>query len=201
MSGIRTLLICILASAVLVLVACGGGGDTTSPATAGTSSTTDVAGGDCDAIEEVDVELGDEHVDRDLHADDYPTNPPTGGTHNDGVLSGGTFYPDPPPLGEAVHFLEHGGVIGWTNDLEPADLKAIEDEFNAVFGDGYYQLAVVENPELDVPFALSAWGAMQKCTQVDTSVIRPFAEEWYASPKTGEGGLACQGDARTLPNC
>jgi hypothetical protein len=33
---------------------------------------------------------------------------------------------------------------------------------------GYYQLATVENPDLDVPFALSAWGALQKCDSVDT---------------------------------
>ncbi len=48
-------------------------------------------------------------------------------------------------------------MIGWTNDLPPADQKAVEEEFNQIFQDGYYQLAVVENPDLDVPFALSAW--------------------------------------------
>ena len=56
---------------------------------------------------------------------------------------------------------------------------------------------MVENPDLDVPFALSAWGALQTCDVVDTSVIEPFVEQWYASPKSAEGGLACQGQART----
>jgi hypothetical protein len=116
-------------------------------------------------------------------------------------LQAGTFYTTPPRLGEAVHFLEHGGVIGWTNGLEAADEKAVEEEFSDVFRDGYYQLATVENPDLEVPFALSAWGALQTCDSVDTSVIRPFVEQWYASPKTAEGGLACQGPARQLPNC
>ena len=46
-------------------------------------------------------------------------------------LQAGTYYEDPPRLGEAVHLLEHGAVIGWTNDLSKADLKAIEDEFNS----------------------------------------------------------------------
>jgi hypothetical protein len=206
MAGIRALLTCVLASALLVLIACGGGGDTSSTASSTTSSattrdTTEVGGGDCDPIEEVEVQLGGTHFDRDFTADDYDTNPPTGGDHNPTPLEAGQFYTEPPRLGEAVHLLEHGAVIGWTNDLSPADQKAVEDEFNDVFSDGYYQLAVVENPDLDVPFALSAWGAMQKCTAVDASAIRPFVEEWYASPKTAEGGLACQGDARTLPNC
>jgi hypothetical protein len=200
-------LIGLLASAVLVLVACGGGDDTTDSTTASadTSTPTGTTGvadaGDCDPIDEVDVQLGGTHFDREFTADDYPTNPPTGGDHNPTPLTAGKFYSDPPRLGEAVHLLEHGAVIGWTNDLSAADQKAVEDEFNDVFSDGYYQLAVVENPDLDVPFALSAWGAMQKCAAVDASVIRPFVEEWYASPKTAEGGLACQGDARTLPNC
>ena len=100
-----------------------------------------------------------------------------------------------------MHLLEHGAVIGWTNGLSAARPEAVEDEFNDVFKDGYYQLAVVENPDLDVPFALSAWGALQNCDAVDTSVIRPFVEQWYASPKSAEGGLACQGQARQLPNC
>jgi len=60
---------------------------------------------------------------------------------------------------------------------------------------------VVENPELEVPFALSAWGAMQTCDEVDTSVILPFVEQWYASPKSGESSFACDAEARRLPPC
>ena len=100
-----------------------------------------------------------------------------------------------------MHLLEHGAVIGWTNGLSERDMQAVEDEFQKIANDGYYQLATVENPDMDVPFALSAWGALQKCAQVDTSAIRPFVEQWYASPKSAESGLACQGDARALPNC
>ncbi len=92
-------------------------------------------------------------------------------------------------------------MIGWTNGLSAAEQAAVEKEFNALIQEGYYQVAVVENPDLDVPFALSAWGALQKCASVDAAAISSFVEEWYASPKTPEGGLACQGPARSLPNC
>ena len=201
MSTLRTTLVAALA--VVAVAACGGGDETTSTTpvadTSAQSSTT--AGGACGEPEEVDVELSGQHRDTEFTADDYPTTPPTGGDHNPTPLQAGTFYTDPPPLGEAVHLLEHGAVIGWTNGLSPEDQKAVEEEFNQIFQDGYYQLAVVENPDLDGSFALSAWGAMQTCESVDTSVIRPFVERYYASPKTAEGGLACQGDARTLPNC
>ncbi len=204
-------LACLLALAALTLVACGGGDDPTTSSTSSTTSTTaeetqgePVAGTEtafCGPIEEVDVELGGTHFEEDFTAADYETNPPTGGDHNGTPLQAGTFYDEPPRLGEAVHLLEHGAVIGWTNDLPASDVQAIQEEFNETFKDGYYQLAVIENPDLEVPFALSAWGALQTCEQADVAAIRPFVEEWYASPKTAEGGLACEGDARTLPNC
>lgn len=201
-------LACLLALSALTLVACGGGDDPDTSTTASASSEETqgepVEGTEttsCGPIEEVDVELGGTHFDKDFVAADYPTNPPTGGDHNPTPLRAGTFYSEPPRLGEAVHLLEHGAVIGWTKELSEADTTALEEEFNDIFTDGYRQLAVIENPDLEVPFALSAWGALQTCEAFDAEAIRPFVEEWYASPKTAEGGLACEGDARTLPNC
>ena len=105
------------------------------------------------------------------------------------------------PLGEAVHALEHGAVIGWTKELSQADTKAVEDAFNAEYSKGYFQLAVVENPDLDVPFAMSAWGALQKCDAVDPEAIASFIEEHYAPEETAEGALACSGEAKKLPAC
>ena len=99
----------------------------------------------------------------------------------------GTFYTEPPRLGEAVHLLEHGAVIGWTNGLSDADLEAVEEEFNEIFKDGYYQLAVVENPDLEVPFALSAWGALQKCDEVDTAAIRAVRRGVVRVAEDGRG--------------
>jgi hypothetical protein len=179
--------------AVLALAACGGGGDETTDSSATASSA-------CEPIEE--IEIGPvQHSDQEFTAADYETNPPAGGDHNDPALEAGRFYRQPPPLGQSVHFLEHGAVIGWTNGLDAADDRAVQQAFNDVFQDGYYQLAVVENPDLDVPFALSAWGALQKCAEVDTAAIRPFVEQGYASPKSPESGLACAGGARELPPC
>jgi hypothetical protein len=182
--------------AAMALGACGGDDDD-SPA--GQPPT--AASGSCSPIEEVDVELGGQHSDAAFTAADYPTNPPTGGDHNPTALAAGSFYEEGAPLGQAVHLLEHGAVVGWTKDLSPANAKAVQDAFNDIFREGYYQVAVVENPELEVPFALSAWGAMQTCDEVDTSVIEPFVEQWYASPKSAESTLACQGSARQLPPC
>jgi len=200
MSPVAKSLACLLSAGALALVACGG--DDESPTASESSTTTETAASsDCSPIEEVDVELGGLHTEDEYVAADYETNPPSGGDHNPTPLEAARFYPEPPPLGQTVHLLEHGAVIGWTNGLSPEDRKAVEEEFNEVFQDGYYQLAVVENPDLEVPLALSAWGAYQTCDRVDTAAIRSFVEEWYASPKTAEAGFACQGQARSLPNC
>jgi hypothetical protein len=180
------------------MVACGGDDETNSE-TAATDPAT-VASGACEPIEEVDIGPV-VHDDREFTSADYDTIPPAGGDHNDPATAGSRVYTAPPPLGETVHFLEHGAVVGWTNGLSPEDQQAVEDAFNDLIAEGYYQVAVVENPDLEGTFALSAWGALQRCSEVDAVAIRAFAEEWYASPKTPEGGLACQGDARTLPNC
>jgi hypothetical protein len=186
----------VLAAALLAPAACGGGGDS-----ATSSATEAAASGPCESIEEVEVMTFGQHSSERFTTDDCISNPPAGGDHNPTPLEAGRFYRKPPPLGQAVHLLEHGAVIGWTNGLSRADQEAVEQELNDVFQDGYYQLAVVENPDMEVPFALSAWGAVQKCGKVDTSVIRPFVEQWYASPKSGESGAACAGDARSLPPC
>ncbi len=199
MAPIRTLLIVALTAVLALLVACGGDDDETSSSSESTTTTATVAT-DCDPIEEVDVGQV-EHVKGGLTADDYPTSPPAGGDHYDAATTASAVYPQPQPYGETVHLLEHGAVIGWTNGLSEADQAAVEEEFNALIDEGYYQIAVVENPDLDVPFALSAWGALQECASADTAAIRPFVEEWYASLETPEGVLACQGNARELGNC
>jgi hypothetical protein len=200
MPGVRPALCALLATTAVAIAACGGGGDETSASSTGSGTTAAAAGG-CSPIQEVDVPLSGQHEDREFTAADYDTNPPAGGDHNPVPLAAGRFYTSPPPLGQSVHLLEHGAVIGWTNGLSERDMQAVEDEFQKIANDGYYQLATVENLDMDVPFALSAWGALQTCARVDTSAIRPFVEQWYASPKSAEGGFACQGDARSLPNC
>lgn len=191
--NLKALAVGTVAASLLALAACGGGGD-------GEETTTEAAV-PCTPVETVDVPEFGEHRNRSFTAADYSTNPPAGGDHVDDALETGRFYTEPPPLGETVHALEHGAVIGWTNGLAPEDQQAVEDGFNALHVEGYESLATVENPEMDVPFALSAWGAVQTCESVDTEVIRPFVEQYYASEASGESFSACVGSAKKLPPC
>ncbi len=187
-------------AAALAIAACGGSDDGDQESST-TASETTASSGSCAEIEDLDVPPY-EHDNREFTVDDYLTIPPAGGDHTDAALpAGGAYAAGEAPLGAAVHLLEHGAVIAWTNELDPEDKSAIEAEIEAASEEGYYQLAIVELPELEGPFALSAWGAVQNCTEADPSAIRPFIEEWYASAKSVESALACQGEARRLPPC
>lgn len=202
----RALIGPLLLAATIAVLGCGGSADptTTEASTTETTDTSTTSGAPtsgCSPVETVDVEMVGTHFNRDFTAADYDTNPPTGGDHNPTPLEAGSFYSDPPRLGEAVHLLEHGAVIGWTRDLPTADQKAVEDAFDEEYSKGYYQLAVVENPDLDVPFALSSWGSLQKCDSADPEAIRSFIEDNYAPSSTAEGALACSGKAKRLPAC
>jgi hypothetical protein len=194
---LRGLLVVSALLALGALAACGDDDDDETVATA-PAGASGVEGAACAAPEKVEG-LTAEHVGRDLTAADYETNPPAGGDHSDGTLDTGAFYEDPQPLGLAVHNLEHGAVIGWTNGLSSEDQTAVEDAFNEVFREGYTSLITVENPDMDVPFALSAWGHVQTCESVDTEIIAPFVEDNYGSGQ--EGFAACTGRAKRLPPC
>ena len=207
MNRIVLVLTAVIATALLI-AACGDSEEPTSTSasaeeisTESEATTETPIDGSCSAVETIEVDVGGTHFDKDFAADDYETNPPTSGDHNPNPIQTGRFYDKPARLGESVHALEHGAVIGWTNDLSSDEMSVVEQTFNAVFAKGYFQLAVVENPDLDVPFALSSWGALQKCETADSTAITSFIEERYAPSETAEGGLACAGKASRLPAC
>lgn len=202
------LAVTLLAALVLsgAVVACGDSEETTetsadsSAATSTEASTTETPETGCGEVETFEAESSGTHFDRGFTAADYPTVPPTSGDHNPVPLDPG-IYRSAAPLGEAVHLLEHGGVIAWTNDLSAADQKAVESAVAAEAEKGYYQLAVIENPDLEVPLALSSWDALQRCGNVDRAAIVSFVEARYAPASTAERQLACAGNAARLPAC
>lgn len=214
----RLALFACLAALAVGLWACGGGsGDETSGESSAATTATDAdtdstestepvstepsVSPSCSDVETFEVEPSGDHSDRDFTAADYATNPPTAGDHNPDPIATGQFYDEAPPLGEVVHALEHGAVIGWTNGLDEAEQKVVEDAFNEMYGKGYYQLAVVEWPDLEGSFALSSWDSLQRCDEPAEDAITDFIESHYAPATTAEAQLACTGKAARLPAC
>lgn len=184
--------------------ACGGGDSNEG------SDTSEENQAACQPVEEVAIEEAEDyHQEGEFTADDYSTSPPAGGMHALSMLSEGEIYPKPQPLGNAVHTLDHGAVIVWTNGVEPEARSEIEawhsetvpeDPFKP--GNRYTAVIVVENPDMDTPIAMSAWGALQKCTEWDPAAADAFIEEHYASGP--EGTVACGGllgDPVDVPRC
>jgi hypothetical protein len=209
-------------SAVLVLALAGcsndkGSGPTPSSATTGptagpttsatpvpgpTTSATPTAG--CSAVTTPPVpKAKDYHTNRKTFgASDYNSVPPAGGFHSLKFLSGGEIITAKPDLGAIVHSMDHGMVILWTNNLSPDQLNDAKSTFNALGKKGY-SLAMVELSDMDVPFAMTSWGHLQKCGSVDTGAIEEFVTTYYA--RSPEASAVCQSAAilgdPLVPNC
>ena len=218
----RIALLATLLCVVVASVACGGGNDEDSPgdqadvteeestpsespsasaSVAEASPSPSVAADpSCESVEQIPESGGHySNPDKVLTADDFNSIPPAAGKHKTATLQTGQLYREPVDLGEAVHSLEHGAVIYWMNALPEDSLADLEEVSNALFEEGYTSLIVAENPDMDVPFAMSAWGHVQRCTGVDPEAIGEFTATYYASGP--EGYLACIGKATKLFAC
>lgn len=152
----------------------------------------------CGPIEESPVEEArNYHANGTFTAADYAT-PPAGGIHSLDLVNDRKVYSETPDLGAVVHNMEHGSTVLWTNAL-PADQQSeAEAAFESMVakdafkpGDKYPSLMMIENPDMDVPFAISAWGWAQKCESFDEAAVVDFLAEHYASGP--EGAIACNG--------
>ena len=168
----------------VLLTACSGGG------AGGASAEPTEAAASCTDVQEVEIEEAENyHVDREFTAADYATNPPAGGEHSLGTVSGGQSHRDA-NIGDAVHSLDHGLVIVWTNGLEGDEADLIETTSEELWADAYeIVVAVVEYPDLEVPLAVSSWGRLQTCTRVDAeaaAAVADFVEQYHAMSPEGE---------------
>lgn len=134
-------------------------------------------------------------------ADDYGTNPPTGGIHSMGSLSGGEYYVDP-PLGEAVHSLDHGMVIIWIDDRYDLVGEAVNELWAGPYSNA---VVLVEYTDMDVPLAATSWDRLMTCESVNEEAIEEmisFVEVFHAkSPEAEAVCLSAELFGESLPNC
>ena len=158
-----------------------------------------VAGGSaCYGVEQPE-DLGNDHLEEGETFDAYSSDPPTSGPHAPSPTETGQIYSEPQPDAELVHAMEHGAVVFWMSFQDEALREQAQGAIDDVFTQGYESLIVTPKPDLDVPFAMTAWGALQKCVGVDPQDIQTFVENHYGSGL--EGSLACYGEASSLPGC
>jgi uncharacterized protein DUF3105 len=145
--------------------------------------------GSCGPVQEVapfDSEPGDRaHADVPLSR--YPSIPPASGPHASATLSAGS-YAAAPPIGQALHSLEHGAVVIW---FEPSvgSSRPMQEirEFMGPSGPGQ-ELHVIIAPydypaegkagtlPSGVTMAMVAWHRLQFCARVDEDALQSAIE-------------------------
>lgn len=145
------------------------------------------------------TDLGTSHLEEGQEFDDYSSIPPTSGPHAPAPAESGTVYPEPQPLPALVHAMEHGTVVFWVGEAAQAFQEQLLGAVEEAYAEGYRSVIVTPLPDLEVPFAMTAWGTLQRCLGVSSAEIRSFLERYYASG--GEGALACSGPAARVPPC
>ncbi|HEX6208066.1 MAG TPA: DUF3105 domain-containing protein [Actinomycetota bacterium] len=146
------------------------------------------------------TDLGTAHLEEDQAFDDYSSIPPTSGPHSPVPTTAGAVYQEPQPLPEVVHAMEHGAVVVWVSPEAPEPMRErLLRTVSSTAEEGYASLIVTPLPGLEEPFAMTAWGSLQRCLGVSPPEIHAFVEAHYASG--GEGALACAGPAAEVPRC
>jgi hypothetical protein len=144
--------------------------------------------GPCAAVVQQHTIEGRTHVDECAYVA-YQTNPPSSGNHYP-IWAAYQTYTAPIPKGFWVHNLEHGTVVFTYNCPKgcDADVAAAEQMIAGLPTDmGCLQLGqgvsrrsiLVPDPNLDVPFAASAWGWTLRANCFDSTVFRRFALDHY----------------------
>ena len=121
---------------------------------------------------------------------DYPSIPPVSGPHNPAPLPAG-IYGTSPPIDQAIHSLEHAGVIVW---YDPSSASAPEvARIKRFFAQGNESDHVIVAP-YNYPaegqagrlpggthMALAAWHHLQTCAAPDLAVAYAFVAKYRMS--------------------
>jgi hypothetical protein len=118
----------------------------------------------------------------------YDQTPPVGGPHNPAWLNCGV-YDEEQQSENAVHALEHGAV--WIT-YDPATTS--DDELAALLAVAPDTYAIVSPyPGIGEAFAISAWGAQLRFTDVDDPAVLDFLNQFWQSADSPEPGAPCTG--------
>jgi hypothetical protein len=120
----------------------------------------------------------------------YPTNPPTGGTHNPAWQNCG-IYDRQIALENAVHSLEHGAV--WLTYDPNLDTTQVEKLRALARGRGYMLVSPYVYGALKKPIYAVAWGVRVGVDSADDPRLPRFIQKYMNGPQTPELGAACTG--------
>ena len=170
-------------------------------ATAGEAGGPDVgaggAAGECEAVTAEHVLASGIHVTT-CTAIEYATNPPSSGEHYP-VWADFGVYDFPLPRGFWMHNLEHGAVVvtynceGCDADIVAAKAWLAGLSPDATCAAGPARVLLVPDPELDVPWAASAWGFTLRAKCFDAVAFSDFVTAHAGGALAPEAGICTTG--------
>ena len=104
----------------------------------------------------------------------YKTFPPTSGTHYQEPAPWNT-YPTPVAEIQAVHNLEHGGIVIWYGSKVT---QAKIDLLEAFVGEDPRAMLMFPLAKLGNKIALTAWTHLATCTNVDEPAYKQFRDAY-----------------------
>ncbi|HMI83542.1 MAG TPA: DUF3105 domain-containing protein [Polyangiaceae bacterium] len=139
-------------------------------------------GGDCQTVVATHLIEGAQHV-AVCSPLSYATNPPSSGNHY-AIWADYRTYQRPIQRGFWVHSLEHGAVVityncpeGCAEEVTAA--QTFVDGLPADCGPMARRVILTPDPELDVRFAASAWGATLRASCFDRATFSAFFSDHY----------------------
>jgi thiol-disulfide isomerase/thioredoxin len=105
---------------------------------------------------------------------DYQTEPPTSGEHYD-TWTGPGFYTSPEPDGNNVHSLEHGNVIIYYDQLNPASLGTLSS-WSRLFTGQWDAVLLMPKEGLGSGIILTAWTKKLSLVQFDEAAAAAFID-------------------------
>ncbi|MGH2555818.1 MAG: DUF3105 domain-containing protein [Actinomycetota bacterium] len=134
----------------------------------------------------------------------YPSQPPASGPHNVTPLASGE-YPDPPPVDQIVHSLEHGAVVIWYDPaaLTSQELTDLQTFFNKTAEKEHVIVAPYDYPDQGeagtLPegkqMVLVAWQRMETCNNVSLPAAFEFVYHYTARSSSDYRGVAPEAGA------
>lgn len=106
----------------------------------------------------------------------YPMDPPVCGQHYATWVKPG-FYTTGQVPEELVHSLEHGYVVIYYDQPEPAALQTLQDLAERFTGD-WDGVVVVPRPGLGQRLILTAWGKMLRLDTFDENAVMAFLDAY-----------------------
>jgi hypothetical protein len=121
----------------------------------------------------------------------YPSTPPASGPHEPTPLDAGV-YAEPPPIGSAIHSLEHGAVIVWYAPTSAPAATPLGAFFAQAANRDHVIVAPYDYPDQgaagtlpgDVGMALVAWHRIQTCRTPNLPVAVAFVQRYSTPTRT-----------------